>query len=229
MKHFITITFLICTGLLFQNCDRTPECQKIYEPPQDFLDYWYFPEGSWWIYKLKDTVPAVYDTVRVTGSEDFKTPSYDQAHEPCIHYYWTWWEHSLYKNPVDDRPNSGQKRHDIMEVEHWEPYYAVRMHEGAHYDSGDNPMFIAPNDSGQVLLMDGGDTVNYVKSHGDLRIDNRAYKDCIEISWDLFPNLYYGLDSHAPRALWWCKNIGLVQMFYSDSTVWQLQDYHINR
>jgi hypothetical protein len=103
------------------------------------------------------------------------------------------------------------------------------MHEGAHYSAYGTPIFMTPNDSGQVLLIDHGDTANYVKSHKDLIIGNNKYINCIEIRWN-GPFFQTGSSGHAGmRALWWCKNIGLVQMLYTDSTVWQLLDYQINR
>ncbi|MEX0966584.1 MAG: hypothetical protein WD077_05065 [Bacteroidia bacterium] len=36
--------------------------------PQQFLDYWYFEKGSWWVYQRMDTNATVYDTVRVIAT-----------------------------------------------------------------------------------------------------------------------------------------------------------------
>ncbi|MCB0738918.1 MAG: hypothetical protein KDC92_15525 [Bacteroidetes bacterium] len=46
-----TKDFIYYTDTLFQN--------------DTFKSYWYFPEGSWWIYKRVDTTADVYDTARV--------------------------------------------------------------------------------------------------------------------------------------------------------------------
>ena len=70
LKIFLVIVGIICLAL---QCDKkgTPPDEK--EPVPDdtlyandtFLRYWYFPKGSWWVYKRMDTNANVYDTTSV--------------------------------------------------------------------------------------------------------------------------------------------------------------------
>ncbi|MBT4727910.1 MAG: hypothetical protein HN691_17540 [Bacteroidetes bacterium] len=53
------------------NCDKEPInpnpgfTDTLFQS-QEFLDYWYFQEGSWWVYKRTDTIAEIYDTATVT-------------------------------------------------------------------------------------------------------------------------------------------------------------------
>lgn len=68
MKFLYTFVILI---LLF-NCDRKqtvePTESEIIqtEIEKGFLEYWFFPKGSYWVYQLNGW--EVFDTVRVTSS-----------------------------------------------------------------------------------------------------------------------------------------------------------------
>ncbi|MCB0737195.1 MAG: hypothetical protein KDC92_06760 [Bacteroidetes bacterium] len=88
--------FVLALGLfsmvLYESCDRpepVPECcydcschypcdnlEDFTYPYTDtlylsdsFLSYWYFPVGSWWVYKRLDTAADVYDTARVVNQD----------------------------------------------------------------------------------------------------------------------------------------------------------------
>lgn len=70
-----------------------PKCQAVKKAPEEFLDYWFFPKDSWWVYKLKGSSPAVYDTVTTAGipKADYFEP-YEQIPPyfysgPCEMYY----------------------------------------------------------------------------------------------------------------------------------------------
>ena len=68
LKFLYTFVILI---LLF-NCDRKqtvePTESEIIqtEIEKGFLEYWFFPKGSYWVYQLNGW--EVFDTVRVTSS-----------------------------------------------------------------------------------------------------------------------------------------------------------------
>jgi hypothetical protein len=73
MKLFRLILLFMIVGIVFQQsgCDTTPidphpgYTDTLFQS-QDFLDYWYFNEGSWWVYKRTDTSADVFDTAIVT-------------------------------------------------------------------------------------------------------------------------------------------------------------------
>ncbi|MEX0966585.1 MAG: hypothetical protein WD077_05070 [Bacteroidia bacterium] len=88
MKLCQVFFLTVCTILLIaSSCRKEPvdccddnSCPSIYDciddsyftdtvfKPQEFLDYWYFEKGSWWVYQRMDTNATVYDTVRVIAT-----------------------------------------------------------------------------------------------------------------------------------------------------------------
>ena len=93
--------FPVCiTSLSIQSCgpDCDADCAEIVEAPTDFLDNWYFPEGSWWVYKLEDSSKIIYDTVymqRVNRYYETETSECtDLSYAPCISRYRTTVTHS---------------------------------------------------------------------------------------------------------------------------------------
>lgn len=98
-QYFIAILSLFlfaCGGDAKLLCKE----DELVEAPPEFLRYWYFPKGSWWVYQLQDTV-GVYDTMRVVS--DYKrycnrdgANDSDCDQEPCTWMYSNTWEHSNY-------------------------------------------------------------------------------------------------------------------------------------
>lgn len=108
MKMFIFI--LIATSIT--SCRKSPSCNGSYsERPQQFLQYWYFGEGSYWIYKSSNG--ALIDTVRVTkrySDNTDVTDKYDGSPEAvCAKNYYLDLSHSYYacsESPLIDRMSS---------------------------------------------------------------------------------------------------------------------------
>lgn len=75
---------------------QAAECPQLTLAPQAFLDYWYFPKGSFWVYRLRGTTPAVYDTLRVTRSDETHTTYYSDGDSgpPCVQVYQSYLTHS---------------------------------------------------------------------------------------------------------------------------------------
>jgi hypothetical protein len=78
--------------LMNSNCDKEPInpnpgfTDTLFQS-HEFLDYWYFEEGSWWIYKRTDTVAEIYDTAIVTRTwNQFIFSKYFQPY--CIERYY---------------------------------------------------------------------------------------------------------------------------------------------
>jgi len=72
MKILKIIALFLAVFLLFtnMNCENEPInphpgfTDTLFQS-QEFLDYWYFKEGSWWVYKRTDTTAEIYDTAFV--------------------------------------------------------------------------------------------------------------------------------------------------------------------
>ncbi len=101
MKHLLYV--LLSLPVLATSCDKTATdggdqprvpCASVAEAPPAFLRYWYFPTGSWWVYQLKDSVPAVYDTVRLGTDREFRQPYDPGGAQPCVWMYYGQFRHS---------------------------------------------------------------------------------------------------------------------------------------
>jgi len=69
------------------------DCDNIIEAPQEFLDYWYFPVGSWWAYQINDTI---IDTLKCTEITKYHFDKDDETLglERCVYYYTAYLTHS---------------------------------------------------------------------------------------------------------------------------------------
>ena len=107
-----TRTFLMLLALLPMLSNRCRKevpprswpCETIEQAPQAFLNYWYFPPGSWWVYRLQGDT-AVTDTVRVDyhDSSYHKNSTHMRGVLPCQWYY----GHSLLHSNKEFFPDSG--------------------------------------------------------------------------------------------------------------------------
>ncbi|WP_152559750.1 hypothetical protein [Hymenobacter sp. IS2118] len=82
--------FLLLLATALSSCRKQPaECPQLTRAPQAFLDYWYFPKGSTWVYQLRGTSPAVYDTMRVSFARESHSTRYSDGDKrvPCVQGY----------------------------------------------------------------------------------------------------------------------------------------------
>ena len=91
MKTYqLTLTIALLFSIALGGCKKEPsECVQLSRAPQAFLDYWYFPEGSTWVYRLKGRTPAVYDTLRVSFARESHSTNYSDGDNrvPCVQAY----------------------------------------------------------------------------------------------------------------------------------------------
>lgn len=72
---FRILFFILLTGLFTQCKEDKDEEREIPKPTksigvsEELKSYYYFPEGSWWIYQRKDTNAIVYDTAIVVENQ----------------------------------------------------------------------------------------------------------------------------------------------------------------
>ncbi|WP_152559749.1 hypothetical protein [Hymenobacter sp. IS2118] len=75
------------------NCDKSSppasECPQVRRAPAEFLAYWYFPMGSYWVYHKRGANPTEVDTVTVIGTEVrvFQPGSNTYGLPTCVELY----------------------------------------------------------------------------------------------------------------------------------------------
>ena len=91
----LTVPFTILLG----GCKKQTaieECPQVAEAPREFLNYWFFPEGSYWVYRQRGSAPAVYDTVRAGAPQIrvFKPGQATYGLPTCVTLYEANFSHS---------------------------------------------------------------------------------------------------------------------------------------
>ena len=117
--------------LMNSNCDKEPInpnpgfTDTLFQS-QEFLDYWYFEEGSWWVYKRIDTVAEIYDTAIVTRTwNQFIFSKYFQPY--CIErYYMDVYHKSEYLKKTGHKINYESNQQDILSVNYGGIYFGGR-------------------------------------------------------------------------------------------------------
>ena len=69
MKKLYLLLLLAPLCMCLHSCkpdDNTPPAPRVFKAPQEVIDYCYFKEGTYWIYR--DSVSGQYDTVSVISS-----------------------------------------------------------------------------------------------------------------------------------------------------------------
>ncbi|AHJ95452.1 hypothetical protein [Hymenobacter swuensis] len=96
-KHILVVCFLTLSAWLgaCKKQDVVHDCDQVEKAPQEFLDYWSFPPGSYWVYKQRGSVPAVFDTVRGgTQTRVFKPGQATYGLPTCVTLYEAHFTHS---------------------------------------------------------------------------------------------------------------------------------------
>ena len=99
MKHFYLLVLPAALALAGSGCRKTPaepaQCGQVSRAPAAFLAYWYFPQGSYWVYQKRgsqpvevDTVTAIYAQMRVfqPGATTYGLPTCTELYNyTCWH------------------------------------------------------------------------------------------------------------------------------------------------
>ena len=224
MRTTIYLIILLLTGLSLQNCgnDCDADCTEIKEAPKEFLDYWYFPEGSWWIYQLQDSTKEVFDTIRLAGSaeyySDVEIGCYDNNYEPCIRRYEAYFEHSsnFYSDPVSSKLggelyrcqfNSNNEKWYLAQHASTLKLHSYQTFVLYPFDTLDRYLY-----GGQICGLNEqftfkGDTVN-------------SFSICQPIDPVGERQMYHEMT--------YAQGIGLVSITYDNKETWDLIDYNIN-
>ncbi len=225
--YLLTATFLLLSACKDDddNSNGRPKCQTVTHAPQEFLDYWFFPQGSWWVYKLKGSEPAVYDTVRNTGRHRaFFAQPYEEAGlaKHCEMFY----------------------VHDLV---HYNKDYFKGYNEASNFLGGEglrgwrmgdkwvidqtwdanlpneNIFFFYPFSIGEMHMADN----NWVSDTNAVVTPNYTFHNSV----GFFSGYGGNPDTSASpqRKIYFTKGVGITWRRYYNNQVWELVDYYINR
>jgi|GEM_PF-6614802 len=224
MKILKFLTLGCIVSLLFMNmdCNKNDECEVITQAPQEFLDYWFFPVGSWWVYRNKD---GEFDTVTcILKDSIYYKPNDNYGLFPCIYYYNCTFKHTNQEYYPSDY------------------HYIYSRYNNPTYQNG-KWLLVAEGGNGyyflnfffryQPKLMD---TVNYYTVSNKVRLTQITDTNVININGKTFystvgisnfhegdkPDLLY-------ENIWITKEIGIVKISYYNGNYWELIDYKINK
>jgi len=201
----ILLSFLILSSLVNYSCNK--KCHTIDELPHEYLSYWYFDVGSWWVYQLKDTI-NVYDTVTIVNKDAYNTsPKTNEAEFACSEYIKISVKHSniLFLNYLEyglveqyNSETSGNKKCYYVDFEHFKNYLGVTL-------------------------------FYYIKTTG-FTCDFGA---CYDIQLVQTPQYtfnetlhYYPFDS---LQFYYAKNVGIVKRITNDGKIWELINYNVTQ
>lgn len=217
----LLLVVLLASGS-FSGCRDRCACETMEEAPQAFLDYWYFPTGSWWVYALKDSA-GVYDTVRVieqsANDNDYCTAK-GTFEPPCIKMYGTKLIHSnkIYfknnnSNSIDLIGSSYiQNKWNISKISEITNLYGNEIY--FQYPFEINSPFLSKSIpvSLDTLILNSSEIILAV--HINLFMSSSA--DSIN-------------DRGWMKEVWFAPGIGMVKTRYTFNQVWELVDYHIEK
>jgi len=207
------ILFSLFAVLFFTHC--TPEEPPI--EPTDYLrvndtlkSYYYFPLGSWWVYKMIDTNATIYDTAIVVRSES-KVVTDSFSPEP--------WERVSVNIEHTHYPSRGNAA---------SPYLNIFMANNSGYvdrismtSQGDlfpslSYFLSTPLDS--ISMSEKSSRRTFLLNKQD-SVSN--YEQVIYMKHGITGYIY---------ELMLAKNVGLIKYYnYVDNTSWELVDYKIKK
>jgi hypothetical protein len=217
MKRIILILFF--TSLVFINCNPNNGCEDCPDPnipppkdtiyfPQEFLDYVYFNEGSWWIYQRIDTSEKVYDTVEVERAsiKIYFIPQKSTIH--AIEQGESKFTHS----------NNSFFKSNIAPKDRWQIFSS---------DVYDSNRFVAHCDSYSPLAWGYYFTWPYRMglNDGDWTLLDTFH---INVVNKQRPTLHVALGSSSTE-IWLCSKIGIVKFKTYTNQIWELNDYYIKQ
>ena len=204
-KHLL-FTFLI--ALIFFGCKGKEEIPTYYVD-KDMLRYCWFPEGSYWIYKLDgptvmvDTV-YVSNRVKIIKEGDFGDYLYEGIGFDLEV------EGQIRRQAINAIPLDGNGEFILSEL--------IESFSDGSVQQNDYLLFNSPKGSDTL-----GIYPNPYKTNLDsIEIEGVTYYDAIEVS------------VNPPQAAdWtydvvWVKDVGIVRRSIIDGTTWNLIRYHIN-
>jgi hypothetical protein len=209
------ILLSLLTVLLFTHC--TPEEPPI--EPTDYLrvndtlkSYYYFPVGSWWVYKMLDTNATIYDTAIVVRSiSEVVTESFSP--EP--------WEHVAVNIEHTHYPSRGNAASPYLNV--LIDNYSGRVDRISMTSQGDlfpslSNFLSTPLDSILMSEKSRGGGLTYLQG---VNISILGFNEVLHLKYGA-PGFYDDLMI--------ARNVGFIKYFnFEDKTSWELVNYEIKK
>jgi len=199
------VLFLL-TIFLLVNFSCKKKCECIDELPHEFLSYWCFDQGSWWVYQLKDTT-NVFDTVTITKSELFANGTEnDGYYYPCTEYSNCDIIHSnsLFSDHINNSKSEGYSSSSKGDKEN----YSVFVDSKIYFS----------------------DFLSYSTIQGFIMENNKYWKlidmQSVQTPTNTFNNILHYVSSDSLH-YFFSKNVGIVKRITSDGNTWELINYNV--
>lgn len=207
-------------------CHKEPaECPQLSRAPQAFLDYWYFPVGSSWVYQLKGRTPAVYDTLRLYAANEQHSTEYSDGDNrvPCVQYYSVALTHSNRTFFPGIGKNPGTEYLSATAFSDGQGYYVLQQSSGVGTLYSPQEAFAYPIRPGQKVYqrLTFVDTAAVVTPAGTF-----------QQSVHLIPDYGSQVDSTQAnwiRHLYYSRYVGVTQVIYTNNQHWELVRFTIPR
>lgn len=199
VQHFILLITLIAAGC----CNHA----ETYMVPNSFKQYFYFPTGSWWVYKNQFDK---YDTLTVTNVESNIVKMNDESCEE-------------YEKITMHYKSSQSGNHEL---------YTIRMFEYFSFCS-----YTYSDSYFNELTHFGTDTYNDNNVFGCSTEIQWWLKDTVVVIQKIYCNVYVNkTTSNIPSEIidypivcYFKENIGLIKRELQNGEIWELIDYKINK
>lgn len=223
MKYrFYFCLFILLLIILGVSCKKRNECETVPEVPKDYLDYWFFPVGSFWVYQLEDSL-AVIDTLTVTYVDIYIPEPHELVDDAPSDYYVACRKHHRiflkHSNPIFNNGGgeSGEERYWSTPLTKDINDYQLLNHYCCNPAGGrglirypfvlDSKSINVPGHRGGAHFVDTNSVVTPLQT---------------------FNNIIHIISpDQNQRQYFLSKNVGLVKTIYSDSTEWVLIDYQL--
>ncbi len=214
MKNLLLFTVLFL--LLFTSCkkEERPKPTESYYMSAELKSYYFFPKGSWWVYKRTDTTATIYDTATVVNSVS------EMIFDELAPFEW---EHVAVNIEHTHYPSSPRSA---------SPYLNIYIRNDAGFTDRISmtsqgklfsylPYFFSvPIDSLSMENKSHVPNSPILLDTNDVVINNQTFK--------LVVHLKNG-STDFKYDIWIARNVGIVKYFNTgDSTHWEVVDYHIN-
>ena len=222
MVIFKKILFLSLLFALLSTCKKSDfnlECTdaNTVKSPKDALDYFYFKEGTWWLYRedstgLTDSVWVSHSTMNSENPTSLKRAC-GCGHGKCVQNILIIFENRLHNSSLGEHLNGisiGPTNFDPTQGD---------VTEGSDY-----------------CFLGSGVRMSFLYSHFKSPTDQGSILenlDSIKVAGHFFKNIihqYYPNQNNIPDWLhesWYARGIYLIKYKKYDGTNWSLIDYHI--
>lgn len=196
MKRF-AILLLLSTPFLFDSCHKDPNDGFI-PLNKDFLSYFAFPQGSWWVYK----------EINSGETDSFYVNSYDVQNIDSKK------ENMKYKKLFYHLFSKNKQAYGMT----YHMDYITSVYEENDLQNGSATRFVYPVEDSKYI---NPDYQFSIPDHYDsLQINGIWYKDVYRTAYGApYSNNIYKSEFYA-------RNVGVIKRIYFDGTEWELVKYH---